>query len=92
MNPMKRLLPLLLLIPLYAYAAVPAAGHAAALQRVSDTTVSLEQAVAQVQAEHGGRILAAETVVEQGKAVHVIKLLTPTHSVRTVRVPADSER
>lgn len=70
-------LPLILLL-LFALAAPVV--HAAA--------VSLEQAVAQVRRDTGGRILAAQTVQENGRTVHVIKVLTPDRSVRTVRVPA----
>lgn len=52
------------------------------------TALTLEQAVAQVRRETGGRILAAETVQENGRRVHRIKVLTPERSVRTVRVDA----
>lgn len=54
--------------------------------------LTLEQAVAQVRRETGGRILAAETVQENGRRVHRIKVLTPERSVRTLRVEVGNGR
>lgn len=53
---------------------------------------TLEQAVAQVRRDTGGRILAAETVQENGRRVHRIKILTAERNVRTVRIDAGSGR
>ncbi|NBC22206.1 MAG: hypothetical protein GVY21_01885 [Gammaproteobacteria bacterium] len=50
--------------------------------------VSLSEAVAQVKREYGGRILEAETREQNGRRVHVIKVLTREGRVRTVRIPA----
>jgi len=50
--------------------------------------VSLSEAVARVKREYGGRILEAETREQNGRRVHVIKVLTREGRVRTVRVPA----
>jgi uncharacterized membrane protein YkoI len=50
--------------------------------------VSLSEAVAQVKREYGGRILEAETREQNGRRVHVIKVLTSEGRVRTVRIPA----
>lgn len=50
--------------------------------------LSLDQAVEQVRRETGGRILSAETVHENGKAVHRIKVLTRDHRVRVILKPA----
>jgi len=61
-------------------------------QRGAATAITLEQAVAQVRKETGGRILAAETVQENGRRVHRIKVLTPDHSVRTIRIDAGNGR
>lgn len=88
MSPLKLLLVMLLL--LLASPAVPASPSA--LQRVAAAAVTLEQAVAQVRQETGGRILAAETVRENGRRVHRIKVLTPDRSVRTVRIDAGNGR
>lgn len=81
MAPFKSLLLALSLLLVVAGSAV----HAAPPGRGA---VSLEQAVAQVRRDTGGRILSAQTVQENGRTVHVIKVLTPDRSVRTVRVPA----
>jgi uncharacterized membrane protein YkoI len=91
---MKRyLLSLLLLLPLAAPAAVSLEKHSMAIQRVSQASDSgLDEAVARVQKEQGGRILSAETVQENGRQVHVIKVLTPNNSVRTLRIDADNGR
>lgn len=62
------------------------------LRRVAAAAITLEQAVTQVRQQTGGRILAAETVQENGRRVHRIKVLTPDHSVRTVRVDAGNGR
>lgn len=51
--------------------------------------ISLDQAVEQVREQTGGRILAAQTVREDGHRVHRIKVLTPDHKVRVIRIRAD---
>ena len=43
--------------------------------------VTLDQAVAQVREETGGRVLSAKTVRENGIFVHRIKVLTPNKQV-----------
>jgi len=53
---------------------------------------TLEQAVEEVRAETGGRILSAETVTKKGRTVHRIKVLTPDHRVRVVNVEAHVRR
>lgn len=62
----------------------PAAAAAAAVR----DEVSLSEAVARVKREYGGRILEAETREQNGRRVHVIKVLTREGRVRTVRIPA----
>lgn len=91
---MKRyLLSLLLLLPLTAPAAVSLEGRPMVTQQVSQASDNgLDEAVARVQKEQGGRILSAETVQEEGRRVHVIKVLTPDNSVRTLRIDADNGR
>lgn len=51
--------------------------------------VSLDQAVAQVQRDTQGRILTAETINRNGRAVHRIKVLLPNGNVRVVYVEAE---
>lgn len=52
--------------------------------------VSLDQAVAQVQRRTGGRILSAETHMDNGTPVHHIRVLTNNKRVRTIRVDGRS--
>jgi uncharacterized membrane protein YkoI len=61
--------------------------QSAGLAAVQDE-VSLSEAVARVKREYGGRILEAETREQNGRRVHVIKVLTREGRVRTVRIPA----
>lgn len=49
--------------------------------------LSLSQAVEQARRQHNGRIVSAETRVQGGREVHVIKVLTNDGKVKTVRVP-----
>ena len=60
--------------------------------RKKEGDMTLEQAVDQVRAETGGRILAAETVEIEGRRVHRIRVLTPDHRVRVIEVDADKGR
>lgn len=85
---MRPLFILLLLIVV-----LPAAAPAAAAPRgVAAAEITLEQAVEQVRRETGGRILAAETVQQNGRRVHRIKVLTPANSVRTLSIDAGGGR
>jgi len=82
---------LVLLLALGGNAAVAApAWHEAGFIRVAQSGgMSLDQAVAKVRKQTGGRILSAETVRENGHKVHRIKVLTPDHKVRIIRIRAD---
>ena len=51
---------------------------------------TLEQAIEQVKRQYGGRIVSANTVVQGGREVHVVRVLTPEGNVKTVRVPGRS--
>lgn len=62
----------------------PPGGHAMELAQANG--VSLDQAVAQVQRRTGGRVLSAETRMENGEPVHHIRVLTDNNRVRTIRV------
>ncbi|MEL7539131.1 MAG: hypothetical protein AAFZ58_14020 [Pseudomonadota bacterium] len=53
---------------------------------------TLEQAIKQVQRQYGGRIVSANTVVQGGREVHVIRVLTAEGNVKTVRVQGRSRR
>lgn len=104
-SPMYRLIPLIV-IGLLSYAgsapATPDTHHPGAraetpaplvvAQRQKGGEISLEEAVEQVRAETGGRILSAETVQSQGRRVHRIKVLTPDRRVRVVNVDAATGR
>jgi uncharacterized membrane protein YkoI len=55
--------------------------------------MSLDQAVAMVQAKYGARVMRANTVEENGHVVHYIRLISADRSrVWTVRVDAISGR
>lgn len=52
--------------------------------------ISIHQAVRQVKSSHSGKVLGAETRVEQGRNVHIIKLVTEDGVIRRIRVDAES--
>ena len=52
------------------------------------SAVTLSEAIDQVRRQTSGRILKAETVRENGRAIHVIRVLTPEGRVRVFRIPA----
>jgi uncharacterized membrane protein YkoI len=55
--------------------------------------VSLDQAIAMVQSKYGARVMRANTVEEDGRMVHYIRLMTADRSrVWTVRVDAATGR
>ena len=86
------LLGLLLLLPVGLQAAALAnSDMPLMLAAEAPVALSLEEAVAKVQREHGGRILSTETIEEDGQRLHLIKVLTPDNSVRTLRLPARVE-
>ena len=64
--------------------------HVLVTRRGSETGVSLNEAVQQVQRETGGRVLSADTVNQSGRAVHRIKVLLPSGQVRVVTVGAQA--
>jgi uncharacterized membrane protein YkoI len=59
-------------------------------QRGGQAGVTLDEAVQQVQRETGGRVLAAETVNQNGRMVHRIKVLTASGQVRVVVIDAQA--
>lgn len=61
----------------------------ALLQLAESNGVSLEEAVRQVRQRTGGRILAAETVREDGRTVHRIRVLVDEGRVKTFRIDAE---
>ncbi|MEM6817809.1 MAG: PepSY domain-containing protein [Pseudomonadota bacterium] len=77
--------------------AMPAAGNPGepVLQTASfvDETfadkVTLEEAVRRVRKQYGGRIVSAETRGRGGNRVHVVKVLTDSGRVHTVRINAN---
>ncbi len=52
--------------------------------------VSLDEAVEIVRKRYGGRVINASTRKDDGRKVHVIKILSDEGRVRTVRVDAQS--
>ena len=75
-----------------AYAGVPHAKSARpaveqnAIRLAQSKSYSLDQAVARVRREFGGKIIRAETRRSNGRPVHHIKVLSDNGRVRTVRV------
>lgn len=93
MNISKQLVVLLLAIlplALTGTSAVAGDGRHYLAQRGGETGLSLNQAVQQVQRDTGGRVLSAETVNQGGRAVHRIKVLTPSGQVRIVTIDAQA--
>jgi uncharacterized membrane protein YkoI len=60
------------------------AGGVAAADSFAPTT--LEEAVAQVERTHGGRILSARSERRNGRVVYLIRLLTEEQQVRNVEI------
>ena len=54
--------------------------------------VSLDEAVAQARRQHNGKVLSAETVREDGRKEHRIKILTKDGRVKRTRIDAGSEK
>lgn len=52
--------------------------------------VSLDEAVSMVRKRYGGRVINARTSNDNGRKVHVIKILSDEGRVREVRVDANS--
>ncbi|MET3652847.1 hypothetical protein [Dyella japonica] len=68
-------------------------GASAWAAQSSEPSMSLEQAVTQVQHETGGKVLSASTV-RRGRSSfeHRVKVLTPTGHVRVVTVTTDASK
>jgi len=54
--------------------------------------VGLNEAVQQAQQQSGGRVLSADTVNQGGRAVHRVKVLTPSGQVRVYTIDAGGGR
>ncbi len=55
--------------------------------------ISLDQAIAMVRSKYGARVMRANTVEEEGRTVHYIRLMTADRSrVWTVRIDAATGR
>ena len=69
------------------------AGTTALAAQSSEPSMSLEQAVTQVQHETGGKVLSASTV-RRGRSSfeHRVKVLTPTGHVRVVTVTTEASK
>jgi len=74
-------------------APAPSVDPEAVVVRAHADQVSLDQAVAMVQARHKARVMRANTIEEGGRVVHYIRLMDPeTSRVWTVRVDASTGR
>ena len=88
---MKRATTVLLLLAALGTEAAPAAPpwhDRGAMTLARAAGKSLDQAVAQVRRETGGRILSARTVQRDGRKMHRIKVLTRDRKVRIIYVDA----
>lgn len=54
--------------------------------------ITLDEAVAQVRSESGGRVLSAKTIHQNGALVHRIKVLTPQKQVVIHEIEAGDAR
>jgi len=92
MNVKKQLIVVLLatLLVLPGTSAIAGNGRQHLAQRGGESDTTLNQAVQQVQRETGGRVLSADTVNQGGRAVHRIKVLTPSGQVRIVTIDAQA--
>jgi hypothetical protein len=61
-------------------------GDGVALAQRQGGVCSLDQAVQQVRRTTNGRVLSAQTVTQQGRRVHRVKVLTDDGRVRTVEM------
>jgi uncharacterized membrane protein YkoI len=61
-------------------------------RRAAQPSVNLNQAVQQAQQQSGGRVLSADTVSQGGRAVHRVKVLTPSGEVRVYTIDAGGGR
>jgi uncharacterized membrane protein YkoI len=62
-------------------------------QSYQSGSVSLDQAVAMVQSRYGARVMRANTVEEEGRLVHYIRLMSADRArVWTVRIDAATGR
>jgi uncharacterized membrane protein YkoI len=91
----KRLFACLLIVSALLTGSLPIAAMARdagdfVAQRGGPAGVSLNDAVQQVQRETGGRVLSAETVNQNGRMVHRIKVLTASGQVRVVLIDAQA--
>lgn len=75
-----------------AAAGLLATGVAAAQATPTQTGLSLDQAVTQVQQRVGGKVLSAEPRHIGRRVEYRIKVLTPEGHVRVIAVPADATR
>ncbi|MEM8982901.1 MAG: hypothetical protein AAGC71_07745 [Pseudomonadota bacterium] len=62
-------------------------GESPAIHLAQSGGRTLEQAIDSVRRQYGGRIISANTVVQGGREVHVIRVLTAEGNVKTVRIP-----
>ncbi len=90
----KLLTPALLLLLLLSsgmssVSASPFLSQAEPVRLAARDGVSLDEAVSRVEKQTRGRILTAETIQRNGKAVHRIKVLLPNGSVRVMYVNAE---
>jgi len=58
---------------------------------VSAWAITLQEAARQVAERYDARVVSAQTVEQNGRRIHVIRIVTKDGVVRTVRVPAGDD-
>lgn len=65
-------------------------GQASAETALLTARVSLDQATQQIIRDGKSRVLGAQTVVIEGREVHVIKILTPDGRIQHLKIDAET--
>lgn len=67
-----------------------ASSHALAEAPLAIARVSLDQATKQIIRNQKIRVLGAQTVVIEGREVHIIKILTPDGRIQHLKIDAET--
>lgn len=65
-------------------------GQALAESALLTARVSLDQATQQIIRDGKSRVLGAQTVVIEGREVHIIKILTPDGRIQHLKIDAET--
>jgi uncharacterized membrane protein YkoI len=65
-------------------------GHALAESPLAIAKVSLDQATKQIIRNQKIRVLGAQTIVIEGREIHIIKILTPDGRIQHLKIDAET--